>query len=426
MNQSAARGFGETKVFSNRERDGNRPGANAPRLLGRVGLRRISSSTPERETTESMDKMGRNEPCPCGSGKKYKKCCLGQEAPPPVGAERARTPVTSPTDARPAPLAGMTPYVITKLFEDSDLFAQMQRLEPEKARDFWTPRKVAALSTEDLLAQLRPLAVDASREAYLALAEGQTSAWAISEHWRVAIAGQLSRHADDFLGLAACELWKRYCPERPSLEMLDDRMQEGYRLAHEGQGARACEIWRDVWRTIRSRLRPEMSTTRQAAVVFDGSQCLFNWVQDFALELHNAALAERRYAGIGVQLCEEVLAHFPGEDDLFLENFRADLGEFHFLAGAPVEGERVLLELIRNHPDRAAGYARLADLLGHGPAPDRTPIDQERAQELLEQALAWPVTDAADYDLERRLAEFREPVCPSPDGSTSASSHQPA
>lgn len=23
-----------------------------------------------------MNKIGRNEPCPCGSGKKYKKCCL--------------------------------------------------------------------------------------------------------------------------------------------------------------------------------------------------------------------------------------------------------------------------------------------------------------------------------------------------------------
>ena len=23
-------------------------------------------------------KIGRNEPCPCGSGKKYKKCCLGK------------------------------------------------------------------------------------------------------------------------------------------------------------------------------------------------------------------------------------------------------------------------------------------------------------------------------------------------------------
>jgi len=24
-------------------------------------------------------KVGRNQPCPCGSGKKYKKCCLGKE-----------------------------------------------------------------------------------------------------------------------------------------------------------------------------------------------------------------------------------------------------------------------------------------------------------------------------------------------------------
>jgi uncharacterized protein YecA (UPF0149 family) len=25
-----------------------------------------------------MEKIGRNDPCPCGSGKKFKKCCLGQ------------------------------------------------------------------------------------------------------------------------------------------------------------------------------------------------------------------------------------------------------------------------------------------------------------------------------------------------------------
>jgi len=26
-----------------------------------------------------MSKIGRNTPCPCGSGKKYKHCCLHQE-----------------------------------------------------------------------------------------------------------------------------------------------------------------------------------------------------------------------------------------------------------------------------------------------------------------------------------------------------------
>ncbi len=36
-----------------------------------------------------MSKIGRNEPCPCGSGKKYKKCCLlnpdgKTDIPPPM------------------------------------------------------------------------------------------------------------------------------------------------------------------------------------------------------------------------------------------------------------------------------------------------------------------------------------------------------
>lgn len=32
---------------------------------------KLGSNTPPRQ----VEKIGRNEPCPCGSGKKYKKCC---------------------------------------------------------------------------------------------------------------------------------------------------------------------------------------------------------------------------------------------------------------------------------------------------------------------------------------------------------------
>jgi hypothetical protein len=35
--------------------------------------------TPGNRATRAARKVGRNEPCPCGSGKKYKKCCLGKE-----------------------------------------------------------------------------------------------------------------------------------------------------------------------------------------------------------------------------------------------------------------------------------------------------------------------------------------------------------
>jgi len=30
---------------------------------------------PPAETIHSEDKPGRNDPCPCGSGKKFKQCC---------------------------------------------------------------------------------------------------------------------------------------------------------------------------------------------------------------------------------------------------------------------------------------------------------------------------------------------------------------
>ncbi|MDD5309763.1 MAG: SEC-C metal-binding domain-containing protein [Deltaproteobacteria bacterium] len=40
---------------------------------GEVGSR----EAPAKPSTQKRDvpKVGRNDPCPCGSGKKYKKCC---------------------------------------------------------------------------------------------------------------------------------------------------------------------------------------------------------------------------------------------------------------------------------------------------------------------------------------------------------------
>jgi hypothetical protein len=43
-----------------------------------------------------MSKLGRNDPCHCGSGKKYKHCCLGKEprvvaAPSPIPHTSQRT-----------------------------------------------------------------------------------------------------------------------------------------------------------------------------------------------------------------------------------------------------------------------------------------------------------------------------------------------
>ena len=39
-------------------------------------VKEISTNVPDEQTTFVKGKeIGRNDPCPCGSGKKYKKCC---------------------------------------------------------------------------------------------------------------------------------------------------------------------------------------------------------------------------------------------------------------------------------------------------------------------------------------------------------------
>ncbi|MEM9593095.1 MAG: SEC-C metal-binding domain-containing protein [Acidobacteriota bacterium] len=36
---------------------------------------RCSCCPPPQTVTRATPKVGRNEPCPCGSGRKFKKCC---------------------------------------------------------------------------------------------------------------------------------------------------------------------------------------------------------------------------------------------------------------------------------------------------------------------------------------------------------------
>lgn len=38
------------------------------------------------------EKIGRNDPCPCGSGKKYKSCCINKPKPPPFKAKLLSQP----------------------------------------------------------------------------------------------------------------------------------------------------------------------------------------------------------------------------------------------------------------------------------------------------------------------------------------------
>lgn len=353
-------------------------------------------------------KIGRNEPCPCGSGRKYKKCCLPKDEAEALGAIEG-TGRPEALDAEPLPfrtpapdLPPMSPYVVAKLVEDSEELKRSGRRD-SLGREIVLPGTVARLRTDEICRRLTALGVDPSPARFLELAAGRTSAWDVSDVWRREIGRKLPKPDADFIGLAACELWKRYCPERPSVEMLDDWMEEGY--AHfEHDDREACRIWWKVWEVLRPRLTPAMRTTAAARAVFDGSQCLFNWTQDFSLAFQNASRdGEKEQAELGIRYLSELIAQFRDEDGHYLVNVRADLGELYFRAGRGAEGERVVRDLVRDFPDEATGYVRLADaLLERG-----EPGDAAEALSVLDAAKARPVEDLAGWDLDPRIDALR-------------------
>ena len=74
---------------------------------------------PEMTAAKPMGKVGRNAPCACGSGKKYKQCCLAREQRVP-GVERL---LFQPTHTQPKPDRGPPlsedPAALDALYEDA-------------------------------------------------------------------------------------------------------------------------------------------------------------------------------------------------------------------------------------------------------------------------------------------------------------------
>jgi hypothetical protein len=83
--------------------------------------------------------VGRNDPCPCGSGRKYKRCCLAEDE---RRAAKERAPVPDPGDEAPASVLPADIHQLTGLMQE---LARKSSSKEDRA-DF-----------EKLLAQTRPV-----------------------------------------------------------------------------------------------------------------------------------------------------------------------------------------------------------------------------------------------------------------------------
>ena len=365
--------------------------------------------------------VGRNDPCPCGSGKKYKKCCLGKteaarRAPPAPPAElRLHSPLGSwctqgaiAEALKPGGTVYIHPYALIKLRDEPQLLRTAFPEDRAQLLRSWRISTLAAMPTQEIETRVAFLKIPYSQPQFIQLTQSRQSAWSIGTEWSQSLPG-FNAADRDFFGLAACELWRRLCPERPSVEMQDDWMCEGYALVSLTRRAEALSVWWKLWEILRRQITPEIRSLKEANDRFfpHMSQSLPNWAGDFCLEALNGSLEALRCGELGIQFIRELLEALPEESEKL--NFQGDLANLYFNTHQTPEGEKCCEQLMRDHPDRAIGYVVLSEeLLDKRPAKTPNTSSVQRGITLLEQALAHPVKDAEEFDLADRLAQARK------------------
>jgi len=283
-------------------------------------------------------KIGRNDPCPCGSGKKYKKCCLDEVA-----------------------------YVPTAT---------------------WEIDKVGAMSAAEIFEKLNTMGIKTDQDHFLQDVDRFYSASALANSWLTPLGTDVS--GADFVHYAAVILWERLVPHKINDERIDQLMQEGYEGFERGKHKLACNLWLTVWEHLKPRFTKEMKSIRDAEIVFSGNQNLHNWTQDLEVELGNADLHKDR-----IIYCREFCELFPESPESIILNMKMAEAEGYFNIGERDKAEAMFSDLQKQYSDNIWVYCRWGDLFVFGRLPDFVP-DYEKAEMIYRMALDRNLDEEGD------------------------------
>lgn len=222
----------------------------------------------------------------------------------------------------------------------------------------WTPTRIAKCSTEEVDAILGTIGIEGAIEAVMG--ERGTSAWAVSDQWKKALARPVNAHENMVLGLVACAHWARFRADEPSDEMLYDRLVAGELLASQKQWGAACDCFKVFWDSVAGRLPKNLRRATGATGLFRGV-LLEAWAERYCLTLVRAASDWPDYMDTGLAFIDAYLLQFPATGGTAGWMLHATKGRFQLQSGRAQEGFTRFEALIREDPTSPAGFRALAD-----------------------------------------------------------------
>ncbi|MEA4884978.1 MAG: SEC-C metal-binding domain-containing protein [Clostridia bacterium] len=310
-----------------------------------------------------MKKIGRNDPCPCGSGKKYKKCCLNKPRP---------------------------------------ILSYFQK--------FLMYKEVDDMSTEDIIQRLDSIGIRFDKDVFLRDIEEYYSAQQLSENWLGAFSVAAKGREEDFPWLAAWVLWGRLAPaENVPKERIAHLVDEGYQYLSTEDHTRACDMWLEAWEAIKYRCKSESNDLDFFNRHYRDDFFVSNLCQDLEGELHNAGLEDSVYFQKRIDYCNEFLRLFPGASDLIIHNMRRAVAESYASLGDYERCDSEFERLVQDYPTNPWGCIGWGDMYFL-----RKEDDYGKAKELYLKALAV-AKERFDIDaVHERLDDIEHPTRPQP------------
>jgi hypothetical protein len=284
-------------------------------------------------------------------------------------------------------------FVEDKAASDEDYRRQLQR------RGKVLLSHGRALSDEALLAKLRSLDLGMDEDQFRTLSQRFFSAQEMAQAVYAGPGRDLDGQDQDWVWIAFTCLWERWLPDRPSLEMIDDRMQDGYKLVARDDSPGACRLWMAAWKGIWNLIEVlRIHSLEEFDARFPLTNFVFNWVQDFQRELYRAPLDDRAFLQERLAVLETLLGRLQ-LDDLLLTNCKTDLAETYFALGMPEKGEQLYRQWLQDEPRWGWGWIRWSDCY-YLFAPEQA-RDAARAEAILKQGLAVPEIRDKQHLLDR-------------------------
>lgn len=291
--------------------------------------------------------IGRNDPCPCGSGKKYKKCCI-----------------------------------------DSKVEFEINPYGPYK--DLFTYERVDEWGTGEIIEKLAAMNIPFDEATFLQEIQTYYSAEGLSESWFEKYDVKAPGLEEDIPLVSAWVLWNRLAPENIlPFEAMDIFLEEGYEYLEENDSVRACDVWLKMWDALKQRIKPIFTTLDylEDKNVMDFS--FRDVVQELEMELQNAGRVDPTYFKKRIIFCREFCNYFPGEAELITHNMQRAIAESYGWLKDYENANKEFTKLVAEYPDNPWGYIGWGDIYMRD--------DLSKARGLYEKALEI-ATDKEDIE----------------------------